>query len=56
MQESEKDAIREKKAIYRLKTSTFSPIGRTARSVGINAVTFVTQVCCLNSLGRGGVA
>ena len=56
MQESGKDAIGEKKAIYRLKTSTFSSIGSKARSVGINAVTFVSQVFCLKSLGRGRVA
>jgi hypothetical protein len=42
MQESGKDAIGEKKAIYRLKTSTFRAIGSTARLVGINTVTFVT--------------
>jgi hypothetical protein len=56
MQESGKDAIGGKKAIYSFKTSTFSPIGSTARLVGINVVTFVTQVLCLKSLGRGGLA
>jgi len=53
---SGKDAIGEKMTIYSFKTSTFSQIGRTARSVEINAVTFVTQVLCLKSLGRIGVA
>ena len=55
MEESGKDAIGEKMTIYSLKTSTFRPIGRTARSVGINAVTFVTKVFRLKGLGRGGV-
>jgi hypothetical protein len=56
MRTSGKDAIGEKMAIYSLKTSTFRPIGSTARLVGINAGTFVTQVLCLKSLGQGGVA
>jgi hypothetical protein len=53
---SGKDAIGEKITIYSFKTSAFRPIGSTARLVGINAVTFVTQVLCLKSLGRGGLA
>ena len=56
MEESGKDAIGEKMTIYSLKTSTFSPIGRTARSVGVNSVTFVPKKFCLKSLGQGGVA
>lgn len=55
MQESGKDAIWAKKAIYSFKTPTFSPIGNTARLVGINAVTFVTQEFGLKSFGCGGV-
>jgi hypothetical protein len=51
MQTSGKDAIGKKIAIYSLKTSAFRPIGSTARLVGINAVTFVTQVLCLKCLG-----
>jgi len=56
MRTSGKDAIGEKMAIYSLKTSTFRPIGSTARLVGINAVTFVTQEFGLKRLGRGRVA
>jgi hypothetical protein len=56
MRASGKDAIGDKIAIYRLKTSAFRPIGSTARLVGINAVTFVTQEFGLKSFGRGGLA
>jgi len=56
MRTSGKDAIGKKIAIYSLKTSAFRPIGSTARLVGINAVTFVTQEFGLKSLGCGGVA
>jgi hypothetical protein len=51
MRASGKDAIGEKMTIHSLKTSTFRAIGSTARLVGINTVTFVTQVLSLKGLG-----